>query len=210
MDIDAKKFFEELVGGGGEPIRQAHGEPTKTSAPKIAKAKPRISSIGKQPAPTVLSEASDADESEEKIDSEPGESEATEEVLAISEETVDASEEEAALGDEREGQLTIDVYQTPEAIIVESPIAGVRSEDLEINLTSESVTIRGKRERQRTIEDKDYFYQECYWGRFSRSVILPQEIDPDKSEAGIKNGVLTLLMPKLTRAKQKRLKIKSE
>src|SRR3989338_7271664 len=110
MDIDAKKFFEELVGGGGEPIRQAHGEPTKTSAPKIAKAKPRISSIGKQPAPTVLHQASDTDESDEKIDPESAETETTEEVLAISEETVDASEE-AALGDEREGQLTIDVYQ---------------------------------------------------------------------------------------------------
>lgn len=111
------------------------------------------------------------------------------------------------LAEEREGQLTIDVYQTPEAIIIESPIAGVSSDELEINVTSESVTIRGQRDRVRTIKDSDYFYQECYWGRFSRSVILPQEIDPDKSEATIKNGVLTLTMPKVTRQKQKRVKV---
>ncbi len=120
------------------------------------------------------------------------------------------TDEVTELSDEREGQLTIDVYQTPEAIIIESPIAGVSSDELEINVTSESVTIRGQRDRARTIKDSDYFYQECYWGRFSRSVILPQEIDPDKSEATIKNGVLTLTMPKVTRAKQKRVKVKSE
>ncbi len=115
---------------------------------------------------------------------------------------------EGSIADEREGQLTIDVYQRPDAIVIESPIAGVRSDDLEITITSESVTIRGKREREGAISDEDYFYQECYWGRFSRSVILPQEIDPDSSEASIKNGVLTLVMPKVNKAKQKKLKVK--
>jgi len=110
--------------------------------------------------------------------------------------------------EESDGQLTIDVYQTPEAIIVESPIAGVNSDDLDIDITNESITIRGKRERSQKIKDEDYFYQECYWGKFSRSVILPQEVDAEKSEANIKEGVLTVWLPKLNRQKSKKLKVK--
>lgn len=117
-------------------------------------------------------------------------------------------QEAVDFSDEREGQLTIDVYQTPESIVVESPVAGVNPEDLEINITSESVSIRGKREREKRVREEDYFYQECYWGRFSRSVILPQEIDPDGAEASIKNGVLTLKMPKISRKKERKLKVK--
>ncbi len=108
---------------------------------------------------------------------------------------------------ESEGQLTIDVYQTPEEIIVESPIAGVKPEDLDISITNESVTIKGQRERERRIKDEDYFYQECYWGRFSRSVILPQEVDAEQAEAVIKNGVLAIRLPKLNRQKSKKLKV---
>ncbi|MEK7590544.1 MAG: Hsp20/alpha crystallin family protein [Patescibacteria group bacterium] len=110
--------------------------------------------------------------------------------------------------EEGDGQLTIDVYQTPEAIVVESPIAGVNSDDLDIDITNESITIRGKRERSQKIKDEDYFYQECYWGKFSRSVILPQEVDAEKSEANIKDGVLTVWLPKLNRQKSKKLKVK--
>ncbi len=113
----------------------------------------------------------------------------------------------AELMDEGEGQLTIDVYQTPEEIVVESTIAGVDPENLDVDISPESVTIRGKREKERKISDEDYFYQECYWGRFSRSVILPQEIDPEKSAATLKNGVLTVHMPKVDRKKSKKLKV---
>ncbi len=125
-------------------------------------------------------------------------------VMIVEEETV----EEADISDEREGQLAIDVFQTPDAIVVESPIAGVNSDDLDINITNESVTIRGRREHRTDVKEADYFYQECYWGRFSRSIILPQEIDPDKAEASIKNGVLTVILPKVKRQKTKKLKVK--
>jgi len=125
-------------------------------------------------------------------------------VMIVEEEVI----EEVDISDEREGQLAIDVFQTPDALVVESPIAGVNSEDLDINITNESVTIRGRREHRTDIKDADYFYQECYWGRFSRSIILPQEIDPDKAEAGIKNGVLTIILPKVKRQKTKKLKVK--
>jgi HSP20 family protein len=109
--------------------------------------------------------------------------------------------------EEGEGQLTIDVYQNTDEIIVESPIAGVKPEDLDISITSESVTIKGSREKERRIKDEDYFYQECYWGKFSRSIILPQEVDAEKAEATVKNGVLTIRLPKLNRQRSKKLKV---
>ena len=118
------------------------------------------------------------------------------------------NEESQNLSEEIEGQLTVDVYQNKDEIIVQSTVAGVDPEDLEINITNEAVTIRGKREKTEQIDEKDYFYQECFWGKFSRSIILPQEVDPEKSTATLKNGVLTIRMPKLNRQKAKKLKIK--
>ena len=112
--------------------------------------------------------------------------------------------------EEGEGQLTIDVYQTPEEIVVESTIAGVNPDDLDIDITNEAVTIRGKRSKEKRIADEDYFYQECYWGKFCRSIILPQEVDAENAEAKIKNGVLTIHLPKLNRQKSKKVKVKFE
>lgn len=108
---------------------------------------------------------------------------------------------------EPEGQLTIDVYQTPSEIVIESAVAGVSPEDLDINATTDSVTIRGRRHREKEVKDDDYFYRECYWGRFSRSVILPQEVDPDAASVNFKNGILTVRLPKLNRKKTKKLKV---
>lgn len=110
--------------------------------------------------------------------------------------------------EEQEGQLTIDVFQDDDNIYVQSTIAGVAPDDLDINITKEAVTIRGSRERQERISEKDFFYQECFWGRFSRSVVLPQEIDPDKSTAAFKNGILTIKMPKMDRKRTKNIKVK--
>ena len=89
-------------------------------------------------------------------------------------------------------------------------MAGVLPDDLEINITTESVTIRGEREREEKVEAKDYLYQECFWGSFSRSIILPQEIDPDRAVATLKNGVLTIRLPKVDRQKAKKIKVKVE
>ncbi|MFH0712752.1 MAG: Hsp20/alpha crystallin family protein [Candidatus Jorgensenbacteria bacterium] len=121
---------------------------------------------------------------------------------------IETKDENFELDEESEGQLTVDVYQDKEGIIVQSTVAGIDPNDLEINITNESVTIRGKREKIEKIEDKDYFYQECFWGRFSRSIILPEEVDPEKSTAVLRNGVLTIKMPKLNRKKAKKLKVK--
>lgn len=111
---------------------------------------------------------------------------------------------------EEEGQLTIDVYQTPSEIIVESAVAGVNPEDLDIDVTTDSVSIAGRRHRENKVDDEDYIYQECYWGKFSRSIILPQEVDPESSKVTFKNGILTIRLPKLNKKKSKKLKVKVE
>ncbi len=109
-----------------------------------------------------------------------------------------------------EGKLTIDVYQTPNEIVVESAIAGVSPDELDIDVSSDSITIKGERHREEKIKEEDYFYQECYWGRFSRSIILPEEIDPDSATVNFKNGILTVKLPKLQKKKAKKLKVKAE
>jgi len=110
--------------------------------------------------------------------------------------------------EEVEGQLTVDVYQDKDNVVVQSTVAGVNPDELEVNITNESITIRGKRERAEKIEEKNYFYQECFWGKFSRSIILPVEVDPESSVATLKNGVLIVVMPKSTKRKAKKLKVK--
>jgi len=110
--------------------------------------------------------------------------------------------------DDREGQLAIDVYRSGDNIIIESPIAGVDPSQIDIQITSEEVSIRGQRAKYEEIHDEDYYYQECYWGRFSRSVILPDEVDAEASDATIKNGILRIKMPLVTHKKGRKLKVK--
>lgn len=112
--------------------------------------------------------------------------------------------------DEAEGQLTLDVYQTPDEIIIQSIIAGVKSEDLDVSITQDMITIRGKRERSQEISQENYYYNELYWGTFSRSVLLPQEVDIDEAEATIKNGLLTVRLPKIDREQIQKLKVRNE
>lgn len=111
---------------------------------------------------------------------------------------------------EPEGQLTVDVYQTPDDIVVQSAIAGVKPDDIDISATPDAITIRGAREHQREVRDENYLHQECYWGRFSRSVIFPQEVDPEGAVVSFKNGILTIRLPKANKKKTKKLKVKAE
>ncbi len=97
---------------------------------------------------------------------------------------------------ETEGQLAIDVYQNDKKIIVKSTIAGVKPEDLKISLHHDLLTIKGQRSNQEEIKEEDYLYRECYWGSFSRSLILPAEVDNKRVEAELENGVLTITLYK--------------
>jgi HSP20 family protein len=109
-----------------------------------------------------------------------------------------------------EGQLSIDVYQTAKAIIVKSTIAGVKPDDIDIAINNDMLTIRGKREMLEEIREDDYLFRECYWGSFSRSVILPVEVESDKIEAELENGVLTIVLPKAKSAKEISIKVKEK
>ena len=110
--------------------------------------------------------------------------------------------------EETEGQLIVDVYQTPNEIVIKSLIAGVKPEDLDITVTNDMITVKGRREKDEVIKSEDYYYQECYWGSFSRSIILPVDVDADSAEASIKNGILTVRLPKIEKAKTKKIKVR--
>ncbi len=108
-----------------------------------------------------------------------------------------------------EVELAVDVYQTPTDIIVQTMVAGVRPEDLEISIARDMITIRGKREEARTVDEENYFSKELYWGTFSRTILLPQEVEPEEAEAAEKQGLLTIRLTKVDKAKKASLKVKS-
>lgn len=107
-----------------------------------------------------------------------------------------------------EGQLTIDVYQTDNEIVIKSTIAGVKPEDLDVSINNDMVTIKGERKNEEVVGAENYYYQECYWGHFSRSVVLPVDILSEKSEASLKNGILTIRLPKADTTKIKKIQVR--
>lgn len=109
---------------------------------------------------------------------------------------------------EDEGELTVDIYDKGDAIVIQSTVAGVKPEDLDVAITNDSVTIRGKRERNEEVREDNYYYKELFWGVFSRSVILPEEIEEDMAEASLKHGLLTIRLPKKRRGVVQKLKVK--
>lgn len=124
-------------------------------------------------------------------------------------ETLD-EERDALLEDEAvDGELPVDVYNTPTEIIVKTMVAGIKPENLDIDITRSMVSIKGTRTSSAEVEEKDFYHKELYWGTFARSVTLPEEIDVEESEATEKNGLLTIRLPKIDKAKQNKLKVKS-
>jgi HSP20 family protein len=117
-------------------------------------------------------------------------------------------EENFLPGDNNEGQLTIDVYQTENDIVIKSTIAGVKPEDLDVSINNDMITIRGERKNEESVSEENYYYQECYWGQFSRSVILPVDVLADKAEASMKNGIFTLRLPKADTTKTKKIQVR--
>lgn len=109
--------------------------------------------------------------------------------------------------EEMEGQLAIDVYQTPGEVVIKAPIAGVRQEDLDVTITDEQVTIRGERHDVQNDTIEGYLVQECYWGSFSRTYVLPIAVDSDKSTARLVNGILTISIPKAAKARTKTIAV---
>lgn len=142
------------------------------------------------------------------------EDDADEQVMVVEEEeTMEAPKQAVKESNEEwlndfEGQLNIDMYQTKDNVIIKSTIAGVRPEDIDITVANDMVTVKGSRRKEENIATDDYFYQECYWGNFSRSVIIPVDIESEEIEADLKDGILTIIIPKAAKAKTKKVKVK--
>lgn len=180
MAREKKSFFGKIM-GGDEPAQSVNVNTDQYIQPLEA-----VEEIEEE---QVLTEVEEPEIQEMETDLEP-KSETEEEWMA-----------------DYEGTLNIDLYQTKDNVIIKSTIAGVKPEDLDITIANDMVTIKGERTKADKIAQEDYFYQECYWGGFSRSVILPVDIDSEHVEADLKDGILTVILPKAAKAKTKKIKV---
>jgi HSP20 family protein len=104
----------------------------------------------------------------------------------------------------------LDIYQTPNELVVKAALPGVKPEDVNIDITGETLTVKGEHKAEQEIKKEDYLYQERRYGSFSRSVVLPSGLKPDKTEATMEDGILTLTIPKAEEIKPKAIKVKAK
>ena len=107
------------------------------------------------------------------------------------------------------GQLPVDVFQTADEIVIHAFVAGVRPDELNVSISRDIVVVEGTRAERQQMSDSDYLTRELFWGAFARSVLLPQEIDVESATAASKDGLLTITLPKLDRARQTKLRVKA-
>src|SRR4030042_5755706 len=205
-------FFEKLKKGMGieEPLVEEVEEKReeivkKPKKPRIKKVSvPKIKKLEIKPPPEVKKE-----KTEPLIESavEPQKNQREEPEAAKKEVIEEPKEKWPDFGSEPEGQLAIDVYQTKTDLVIQSAIAGVKSENLDISIEKDIVSIKGAREKPFK-EEGDYFAKECFWGPFSREIILPAEVDPNRAEASMKDGVLIIRIPKILRDKRRKIAVR--
>ncbi|MEX2514769.1 MAG: Hsp20/alpha crystallin family protein [Candidatus Paceibacterota bacterium] len=123
-------------------------------------------------------------------------------------EDVYAGEPETYTDDE--GELAVDVYETPEHIVVQAMVAGVRPDALDVSITREQCVIRGRREAPSDASLDEYLHRELYWGSFSRAITLPEEVEVEESNAAEDHGLLTITLPKINKHNETKLEIKSQ
>lgn len=206
-------FFEKLKKGMGieGPIEEKTEEIKGNSPRKTKVKKPKKLEIKVEPIASGPSEPTARREPEVKKDIE--EPEIKRERIKEEKPSFTKSTKGKEKWFEPEGQLVIDVYQTKNELVIQSAIAGVKPENLDISMEDDVITIRGNREK--SFEDianpptpENYFAQECYWGPFSREIILPVEVDPGRVEAAMKEGILTIRIPKILRERRRKISIK--
>ncbi len=131
--------------------------------------------------------------------------------LAVQDTYQDADEdwEQESPASTQDGELPVDMFQTPDSIIIRALVAGVSPNDLEISITRDMVTIRGVREEVQEVHDDGYFHRELFWGSFSRTLVLPEEVAIDEAEAQEKHGLLEIRLPKLDKHRSTQLRVKS-
>lgn len=214
-------FFEKLKKGMGvqEPIEEVLDEkPVKEKKqkqprkPKVKKEKPEEGTIEemvkeKPEEPKKIPEKKIKKiEAREEIKERPIEEQLMEEEKPKEkEEPVREPVRDRWLGEE--GQLAIDVFQTEKELIIQAAIAGIKSEDLDISIEKDVISLKGVRPNT-FLEKGDYFIQECFWGPFSREIILPVEIDPNSAQASMSEGIITIRLPKIVREKKRKITVK--
>ncbi len=112
-------------------------------------------------------------------------------------------------GSTQDGELPVDMYQTDDAIVIRALVAGVSPNELEISITRDMVTVRGVREEYQESHDDSYYHRELFWGSFSRTLLLPEEVAIDEAEAQEKHGLLEIRLPKLDKHRSTQLKVRS-
>ncbi|MFZ3055070.1 MAG: Hsp20/alpha crystallin family protein [Minisyncoccales bacterium] len=125
--------------------------------------------------------------------------------MAKTKENIEPKEEKR--WDAPHGQLVVDVYETDKELVIQSAIAGIKSEQIDVSLENDILIIKGERENPTKDKGQRYFLKECYWGPFSKEIILPREIDTSRIDAKVKEGILTVRMPKIERSKNKKISV---
>jgi HSP20 family protein len=110
---------------------------------------------------------------------------------------------------EQDGELVVDVFETSADFVVSAAIAGVQIKDMDISLEQDMMVIKGTRENPHNHPDKKYYYQECYWGPFSRKIVLPENVNIDDADAQIDKGILTIKIPKNEATEKSKVGIKT-
>ena len=110
---------------------------------------------------------------------------------------------------EEDEELLVDVYQDQDNLFIKTFIPGVAPQTLDIDITRDMVTIRGQKFKETGVEDEDYFQLELAFGTFSRKILLPREIDIDHAEAHSKDGLMTLVLPKVDKDRKSKLQVRS-
>jgi len=105
------------------------------------------------------------------------------------------------------GQLAVDVYETKEKLVVKGRVAGVNKSELDVSISDNTLTVRGTLSAGNEEGVENYFLQECYWGEFSRSIVLPVPVKEEEIEAVLKDGVLTISFAKQKQDTVKKIQV---
>jgi HSP20 family protein len=133
--------------------------------------------------------------------------ESNDDLMYENEDLVSEDIEDDVIVPNEEGELAVDLYETQDAVVVQAMTAGTRKNDLDIMITRESITIRGERHSDARVHQDSYMTQELYWGAFSRTIQLPEEIEVEEAMAKEEHGLLTIRLPKIDKHRQAKLKV---
>ena len=102
----------------------------------------------------------------------------------------------------------VDVFEEKDDIVVKAELPGMDKDNIEVNLTDHTLTIRGEKKKEEEVKEENYYRAERSYGSFLRTIDLPAEVRGDKVTASFKNGVLEVRMPKTEQANAKEVKVK--